>query len=515
MNPRITVALLAACAALACASPARAVDRSLGAGIAKPVAAGAQWTDAEIASLSANVDVLLAGAKTLGGAHVGIYAIGARDGRVLYARNADDLFQPASTLKLLVGSAALDKLGPGFRFTTEAFVPGSASVVDGEVKGSVMLRGGGDVLLDDAALAELPAALRAAGVVAVHGVSFIDDRRFPPYLPGWSWDDFPWYYAAPVTPLSLNDNTVTLDVTPGAGPGAPVSVAVRPWGTACIVAAPCRADLGFAIDVRATTGEKGSASTLDVTRDVPSGGLDRVTLIGSLAAGADAEHLDIAVPWPPRYAAAAATRALTRAGFRVLPDLSAAPPAAAPGNDRIVWTHNSAPLSDLLGDLWQPSDNILAEQLLRALGAPDGARQGPSAAGIAWEKTWLKKLGIDAETVALEDGSGLSVYDRITPHDLVTILKYDWDGANRDVVLDDLPLAGVRGTLKASFTGTAAEQHVFAKTGTLAHASALAGYAANAKHGAVIFAFTVDDWIGEAAALRELRGRVLSHFVED
>ena len=169
----------------------------------------------------------------------------------------------------------------------------------------------------------------------------------------------------------------------------------------------------------------------------------------------------------------------------------------------------------MLGDLWLPSDNILAEQLLRALGAPAGELQGPSEAGIAWEKTWLKKLGVDTAAIAIEDGSGLSTYDRITPHDLVTILKYDWDGPNRELVLDDLPIAGVRGTLTSAYTGTAAEQHVFAKTGTVSHVSTLAGYAANAKHGAVIFAFQVDDWIGEAAALRELRGRVLSHFVQD
>ena len=508
--------MLAACAAFAYALPARAADRTIGADVPKPVAAGAPWADAEIAALSANVDIALAGANTLKGAHVGIYAIGARDGRVLYQRNADDLFAPASTFKLLVGSAALDRLGAGFRFITEALVPASENVVNGELQGYLMLRGSGDVLLDDKALSELPAALHAAGITAVHGVSYIDDRSFPPYLPGWSWDDFPWYYAAPVTPLGLNDNQVTLDVTPGDRPGAPVSVVVLPWGTACTALAPCRADLGFAIDVRATTGEKGTASTLDVTRGAPAGGPDHVALIGSLATGADVEHLSIAVPWPPRYAAAAAARALVRAGFRVLPDVvSASPTAAVAGSERIVWTHHSAPLSDMLGDLWLPSDNILAEQLLRALGAPAGELQGPSEAGIAWEKTWLKKLGVDTAAIAIEDGSGLSTYDRITPHDLVTILKYDWDGPNRELVLDDLPIAGVRGTLTSAYTGTAAEQHVFAKTGTVSHVSTLAGYAANAKHGAVIFAFQVDDWIGEAAALRELRGRVLSHFVQD
>ena len=508
-------AAVAACAALACAAPAIAVDRSLGADVPKPVTTGAPWTDAEIGALAANVDVALASSKAVRGAHVGIYAIDARDGRVLYERNQDDAFQPASTFKLLVGSAALDKLGSEFRFRTVAY-PG-ADVVDGVVRGSLMLRGSGDVLLDDKALAELPAALRAAGITAVHGVSFDEPPGLPRYLPGWSWDDFPWYYAAPVTRLGLNDNQVTLRVTPGAVPGARVSVAVDPWGTVCYPSESCnRADLGFVINVTATTGTAGSESTLDVVRTRTDGpGLEEVSLVGTLAAGAKPENLSIAVPYPPRYAAFAARRALEAAGFRMLPDVISTTGGTARPEPKPVWTHDSEPLRDMLADLWLPSDNVLAEELLRALGATPPELQGSTADGIAFEKSWLKSLGVDGDSLAISDGSGLSTYDRITPRDLVVVLKHDWDGPNRNLVLDDLPIAGARGTLKNAYVGTPVEKKIFAKTGSLSHVSALAGYAANAKHGAVILAFQVDDWIGEAAALRELRARVLTHFVED
>ena len=503
------------CAALACCAPALAVDRSLGADVPKPAATGAPWSDAEVAALAANVDVLLGG-DAVRGAHVGVYAIDARDGRALYQRNADDAFQPASTFKLVVGSAALDKLGPDFRFRTDAY-PG-APVVDGEVKGYLMLRGSGDVLLDDGAFADLPAALRAAGINAVHGVSFDEPRDLPPYLPGWSWDDLQWYYAAPITRLGLNDNQVTLHVSPGSTPGAPVAVTVTPWGSVCYPgAATCPPEMGFVIRVAATTVATGATSTLHVTRKIDAGWPDEVTLTGAIAADAKPENLSIAVPYPPRYAAFGAQRALKAAGFRILPDVISQPPAsvAAAPSTAPVWTHNSEPLRDMLADLWLPSDNILAEELLRAVGAKPPELQGSSADGIAWEMTWLKTLGIDTKALAIEDGSGLSGYDRITPRDLVIILKHDWDGPNRDLVLDDLPIAGVRGTLKGSYAGTPAERHVFAKTGSISHVSTLAGYVSNAKHGAIVFAFQVDDWVGETAALRDLRGRVLSHFVED
>jgi serine-type D-Ala-D-Ala carboxypeptidase/endopeptidase (penicillin-binding protein 4) len=513
MERRTIAAALAAGAALACAAPALALDRSLGADVGKPAVTGTRWTDAEIAALGAAVESALGGAKTLRGAHVGVYAIDARDGRVLYQQNPDDAFQPASTLKLLVGSAALDRLGPGFRFRTVAF-PG-APVVNGEIEGVLMLRGSGDVLLDDKALAELPPALRAAGISAAHGVAFDEPADVPPFLPGWAWDDLAWYYAAPVSRLGLNDNQVTLRVAPGASPGAPVTVTVEPWGSVCFVAAAsCTDDLGFRIVVAATTGPAGSESTLDIARSIGDGGADRVRLVGALGAGAKPESLSIAVPRPPAYAAAAAERALRAAGFRLLSAVTGSPRSAPAVESLPVWSHDSEPLRDMLADLWLPSDNVLAEELLRAVGATPPALQGSSADGIAWERRWLKELGVDTDAIALADGSGLSAYDRITPRDLVLILKHDWDGPNHDLVLDDLPIAGVRGTLKSSFIGTPAEKRVFAKTGSMSHVNALAGYLANAKHGAVIFAFLVDDWVGASADLRELRGRVLSDFVE-
>jgi len=223
------------------------------------------------------------------------------------------------------------------------------------------------------------------------------------------------------------------------------------------------------------------------------------------------------VPNPPRFAAAAATRAILAGGVRIG---NREPVAARASEDaspvRVVWSHESEPLADLLADMWLPSDNVLAEELLCAVGAQPPEVRGTREAGLAWEKAWLGKLGVDTGAAFdLEDASGLSAYDRITPRDLVTVLRHDWDGPYHDAVLDALPIAGVRGTLKSSFVGTAAEGRVFAKTGSLSHAGTLAGYVATTKHGAVIFAFQVDDWVGDPADLRDARSRVLAQFVED
>jgi D-alanyl-D-alanine carboxypeptidase/D-alanyl-D-alanine-endopeptidase (penicillin-binding protein 4) len=269
----------------------------------------------------------------------------------------------------------------------------------------------------------------------------------------------------------------------------------------------------------ATTGAAGSKDTIDVARE--RSGCIRVS--GSIPAGAKPDAVDAAVVSPAVYAYDAFVRALRAHGFTPPGMTQIAGPwpdehrtvLAPKPNAKVVWAHDSEPLRDTLADLWLPSDNLVAELLLRELGFAANGAPGTTEHGAAFEKSWLKSLGVDADAIAIDDGSGLSTYDRITPHDLVTILKHDWDGPQRELVLDDLPIAGVRGTLKPAYVGTPAEKKIFAKTGSISHVSTLAGYAANAKHGAVVFAFLVDDWVGETAALRELRGRVLTRFVED
>ncbi|HEX3466662.1 MAG TPA: D-alanyl-D-alanine carboxypeptidase/D-alanyl-D-alanine-endopeptidase [Candidatus Elarobacter sp.] len=504
-------ALTLTAGALACAAPAFAVDRT-GRDLPKPVATGEPWTDAQIASLDANLDLAIAGSKTLAGAHVGAYAIDPRDGRVLYERNQDDAFQPASTLKLVVGSAALDKLGPAFRFHTDATVENA--VVDGVVRGNLTLHGTGDVLLDEAALATLPAALREASIDQIERDVVADPLDPLQYRPGWEIDDLPWYYAAPITALGYDDDAVAVTVTPGAQPGDPVTATVQPWGSAVRDVHACAPrELSFCIVVAATTGAAETPSSLDALR--PRDRADEVDVVGTLAAGAKPEVLSLAVPSPPRFAAAAARRALLAGGVRIGDREIGVPPHDTTPS-RVVWSHDSEPLSDLLADMWLPSDNLLAEALLHALGAEPPALRGTSEAGIAWEKTWLSKVGVDpAAGLDLVDGSGLSAYDRITPRDLVLVLRHDWDGPNRDLVLDALPIAGVRGTLRSQFRGTSVERHVFAKTGTLSHVATLAGYATTEKHGAVIFAFQVDDWIGDRGDLRDARERFLTQLVED
>ncbi|MDB5043782.1 MAG: dac, partial [Candidatus Eremiobacteraeota bacterium] len=394
-------------------------------------------------------------------------------------------------------------------------------VAGGKLNGELVLRGGGDPFLNAGDLDAAAAAIAKAGITSVARGVHIDDSHFeaPGYLPGWNWDDFAYYYAPVVSALAFEENVVHLTIAPGANAGDAATVTAAPIGLVSQPFEYCPPTLYVHVLPNATTGAAGSNDTIDIKRE--RSGCIRVT--GSIPAGAKPDTVDAAVMSPAVYAHDAFVAALKRHGVESTELTQIAGPwpdehrfvLAPNASATVIWSHDSEPLRDALADLWLPSDNLVAELLLRQIGfAQDGA-PGTTAHGIAVETAWLKGLGIDTAALAIDDGSGLSTYDRITPHDLVTVLKHDWDGPNRDIVLDALPIAGVRGTLKSAFAGTPAERHVFAKTGSLSHVSTLAGYAANAKHGAVIFAFQVDDWVGQSAALRELRARVLAHFVED
>jgi len=470
--------------------------------IVQPAPAGAPWIPAAVAKLDADLDAMLSTAAALHGAHYGVLAVDAASGEALYDHAGNDEFQPASTLKLVVGSAALDELGPGQHYHTEVRSLGRGR--------TLVLAGGGDPTLTAADLDSAARAIAANGQRTYDEV-IVDGSHFDgvPYPDGWTWDDFGQDYAPIVSALPYQENLVHLHVTPGTI-GGPALVTTSDAAKVLAQSAPCDgAHVALpSIESFATTGPSGSTDTIDVAPVLD--GCPR--LIGSIPAGAAEEEIDVSVE-PHLYARAAFVKALHAAGIAVSDD---APPRDYTGPGAVVvWQRDSPPLSELLGPrFWIPSDNLFGELLLKELGSAENHAPGTTQSGIVVEKAWLSSIGVDPATVTLADGCGMSQYDRITPRDLVTILQHDWNGPNRQLVLDSLPVGGARGTIEG-IAGTPAAGRVFAKTGSMMHVRGLAGYLAPQQHGAVTFAFNVDDWNGDYSSLAALRAQVLSRIVAD
>jgi serine-type D-Ala-D-Ala carboxypeptidase/endopeptidase (penicillin-binding protein 4) len=188
---------------------------------------------------------------------------------------------------------------------------------------------------------------------------------------------------------------------------------------------------------------------------------------------------------PAASAARRFARELKLAGVHVAGDVDA---GTAPASATEVAQVQSAPLSALIAAMNGPSDNYLAEMLLKGLGATHGAG-GTTAAGAAAAQATLDDIGVRPRIV---DGSGLSRRDRTTPRQVVRLLQRVANMQFAQPFTASLPVAGVSGTLQRRMRGTAAAGSCRAKTGTLRYTSNLAGYCTTGDGGVVAFALLMN-----------------------
>ena len=420
----------------------------------------------------------------------GVHVLDVESGRTLYARNAGKYFVPASNVKLYSTAAALDLLGPDYRFETRLYIDG---VVDGDgaLQGNVIARGGADPTLgghylsdsgewdeDVDALAVFRAwadSLRAVGVRRIEGDVVGDDDAIDdvPLGVNWSWDDETWYYSAQLSGLSFHDNVIHLYVD-GQEPGMPARLRWEPLNT------------GYVQVVNRTRTTETGTPLKEGYRRMRGG--NRIEVTTTLPPGAG-ELEEITVENPTAYAAYVLREALLEAGIAVAGDpvdadaLSIKPSYEAPAY-RQVATHRSAPLPDVASIINKPSQNLYADLLLKTIGAElpqedSDLEPGSAAMGIEAAMSTFARAGVDTSGIRLVDGSGLSRLNLVAPEMTTSLLSFMWthpDERVRDAFYDSLPVAGRSGSLKHRMRQGRAAGNMRGKTGTLTFASSLSGY---------------------------------------
>jgi D-alanyl-D-alanine carboxypeptidase/D-alanyl-D-alanine-endopeptidase (penicillin-binding protein 4) len=173
----------------------------------------------------------------------------------------------------------------------------------------------------------------------------------------------------------------------------------------------------------------------------------------------------------------------------------------------------SAPFIEDLRITAKVSQNLHAELALRAVGR---ARRnlGSFEAGVAEIQAFLAEAGIDPDAYNLADGSGLARLNLVTPASVVKLLRFMYASPARDHWISILPVGGQDGTLSARFPETAAAGRVHAKTGSLAHVSALSGYVERPDGGWVAFSILVNNYNGRAADVRGVLDRICTLIME-
>ncbi|MFT3860613.1 D-alanyl-D-alanine carboxypeptidase/D-alanyl-D-alanine-endopeptidase [Micropruina sp.] len=402
-------------------------------------------------------------------ATVGVVVTESSSGTPLYRRSATTAISPASNMKLVTAAAALDLLGPDHTFSTEVYSP--AAPVDGVVS-KLYLKGNGDPTLRERDLKALAAQVKAAGITQVSGGvvgdgSFFDSDKYNNY---WDPADYNNAYAAQVTGLTLSPSssysvgTVQVTYQPGSGKGKKAKLGL----------VPARAAGYVKLVNKTTTTAAGSGASISVRR---TSGTNTITVSGRVALKRSLVKRTVTISNPTRYAAHVFTRVLRASGVTVL----ASPTTGSTPATRVqVASDSSVPLSTIVTLLMKPSNNGMTEHLAKTLGRVNG-KAGTWKAGAATMRTWLAGTQTVPSNVVLVDGSGLAHRNKLTARVLVRLLQYAQTRSWFDVFYASLPVAGnadpaIGGTLADRMVGTAAQNNLRAKTGTLSGITALSGY---------------------------------------
>ena len=411
-------------------------------------------------------------------------AVADENGRLLYSRNADRLFIPASNTKLVVSAVASALLPGDWRVKTSVY--GGGPVVGGVLLGDLVLYGRGDPTMGhrcyatDSTLAgvcdtdpffrfrQLADSLRAKGVQLVQGDVVGDGSYFEPTLvhPGWEQFDLNWWYAAPVSGLSFNDNSVDFTWQPGPAPGAPANITMSP-------------DLGdLAFENRTVTVPAGGESDI-ADRFFRHPGTLQIWAEGTVALDHPSQLESFALPDPNLYAARALRQALADIGIAVSGTTLSTTDSTLYGQIRTtppLAEVSSRPLRDWVFPILNTSQNWFSEMLLKQLGKQFG-RGGSWPDGLEVERRFLiDSVRIDSTQISLSDGSGLSSSNLVTPLAFVQILRYIRRHPRYATFAAGLPQAGATGSLKSRFVGTPLAGRVRAKTGSISRVNSLSGY---------------------------------------
>lgn len=416
------------------------------------------------------------------GARAGVIVSDLDTGEVVFGKNADELLNPASNVKILTTAAALARLGPDFRYPTEVVFGGPLE--NGVLKGNLYLRGKGDPSLTTERLYRIVRQLRHLGLREVQGNLVADDTYFDSLYegPGWEQDDSDRPYMAGAGALSLNLNAIEILVFPGEAVGEKARVVVEPGSDYLVV------------ENQVVTTAPRSRSRIVATSE-PLGNKQRIVVRGRLARGHDKVVTYRRISHPPLFTAHTFRQILSEQGIAVKGKVLL---GETPSGLKTTFTDWSEPLPLLVHRLNKWSQNHMAEMLLKTLGAETFGAPGTWAKGVSAVETFLAEdVGIPRGSMVLRNGSGLNDTNRASARQILQVLEWAWKQSNiAPELLTSLPIAGVDGTTRNRLVGTLGEGRVRAKTGTLQNVTALSGYATAPNGRNYAFAIIVNDYPG-------------------
>jgi D-alanyl-D-alanine carboxypeptidase/D-alanyl-D-alanine-endopeptidase (penicillin-binding protein 4) len=414
-------------------------------------------------------------------------------GEKIISADEEKPLSQASVLKLVTTAAAIEKLGPDYRFSTILGYRGT--VRNGILKGDIIIKGGGDPSLASPDFAEnygnlleeWANAIKERGIKRVKGNIIADDTRYDnqPVPADWNWGDLGNYYGAGIYGLSLFDNTLKLHFATGDTGSTPVLTSTDPLIP------------GLILENRLRAYGSGDNGYVYLAPYSLNGWIE-----GTIPAGEEDFVLKASIPDPPHLAASLLRDMLIKSGIGVSGNAAASRTVEGDCSEGLIEikTVYSPPLSDLIKVLNHKSVNLYAEHLVKELGyIKTGV--GKFENGIEAIYEFLDSAGVDTGGLFILDGSGLSPQNALSAKGLTDLLAAMKRSKNYTYFFNSLPEAGQTGTLKNYFKDPVFSGNLRAKSGSMSRVRSYAGYFKTLSGREMVFAVIVNNYTGSSRQL--------------
>ncbi|WP_061038663.1 serine-type D-Ala-D-Ala carboxypeptidase [Vibrio coralliirubri] len=369
--------------------------------------------------------------------------------------NSDSFYPPASTLKLVTALAAKLELGDDFHYTTSIARSGNDSIISFS----------GDPTLQREDLKSLLAQYAKSQSRTINGNLYLDNSAYTGYqrAVGWPWDILGVCYSAPSSAMTLDSNC------------AQASIYTKDNGTTRVYI-PAH----YPIDVTTTaatvtrSGQKATQCDLELITTPDNA----YKLSGCLVERKKPLPLKFAIQNPELYTSQVVSSLLKELKIQIKGNVILGKKEKA-DKTTLVASHNSEKLPELLDIMLKKSDNLIADNLTKTLGATFYVQPGSFNNGTeAIKQILLTKANIDLSKAQLVDGSGLSRNNRMRSQTMAQVLRYIWENDQQLNLIEAMPTSGTDGTLKyrQSMRKAPIQGNIIAKSGSLYGSYNMAGY---------------------------------------
>lgn len=374
---------------------------------------------------------------------IGVFIKDMRSGEVLYDYNSELALTPASVMKSVTSATALSLLGESFHFKTPVVLSGHRNGRSGW-SGNLIVRSSGDPTLESEHFKgnlgfcdSIAVSLRRMGITEIAGDIVVEQTlKDAGPIVQWEIEDIAWPYGAGLFGLNFRDNTFTV---------WPLTGETKPFVP------------GLEIDLRQTS--EGN----DLVRGIDS---DRLVVYARSTTNKK-WSIQTTMPDPAAVFKAQLIDVLERRGIKV----SGSVVKASGDETQDVYTHFSPRLRDILRSLMVRSDNLFAEGVLRAIAPGDSRRRA-----ITREKELWTNRGVNADHTIINDGSGLTRANRLSPRFIADVLQWMAESRHADTYISFFPRAGIDGTMRSFLAKSPLKGKIAMKTGSVSSVQCYAGY---------------------------------------